>query len=408
MTDGSDNTRKYTVLFVDDEVNILNAIRRELLRADFKVLLANSAAEAEEKLQQEIVDIVVCDVLMPEKGGIKFLEEVKEMHPDVGRVILSGYVEQAHVINAIIQGFATSYITKPWEQGELNEILQHQLEIREAFQSRHLLETINQIDCLPSLPQIYQEFIKAVAEEKSIKEISEIISRDIALTTRILQLANSVFFVGRNAISSVEEAAVRMGLTSIKDMVFAFSLINQFGWTPKQENYLDEIVKHSSRVNLCLKEVYRRKHGHALKPEMDSLGITHDIGKVLLLQYFPDRYMAAADQQLADPAMSFYDSECMLGYNGTTHGEIGAYFLDLWNLSELMVEIALNHHKPDRAGARYEELVKAIAFADELVEYLDGNNDPDDPDFSCNEDGYLDEPDFREVIGIMEQKKVNA
>ncbi|MFH1998957.1 MAG: HDOD domain-containing protein, partial [Planctomycetota bacterium] len=235
-----------------------------------------------------------------------------------------------------------------------------------------------------------------------------IISRDIALTTRLLQVANSVFYVGRNTISSVEEAAVRMGLASIKDMIFAFSLISQFKWTGKQEQHLDEIVEHSSRVNACLKEVHKAKFGVSLKPEMDSIGITHDIGKVLLLQYFPDRYMEAAEKQARDPILTFHDCECLLGHHGSTHSEIGAYFLDMWNLSDIMVEIALHHHKPEKAGEKHAGLVQALAFSDSLVEYLDGNNDPDDPGFPCSAKGYLREDDLRKIITGFQKEKIKV
>ena len=87
------------ILFVDDEKNILRSIRRNLFQAGFEILTASSGAEGLNVLKEHPVDIVVSDVKMPEMDGIEFLTHVKESHPAVSRILLSGYVERNEVFS---------------------------------------------------------------------------------------------------------------------------------------------------------------------------------------------------------------------------------------------------------------------------------------------------------------------
>jgi DNA-binding NtrC family response regulator len=121
-----------TILFVDDEINILNSIRRELISADFTVITTSSGAEALSIMAQQEIDIVVSDIRMPEMDGIILLTKVKQKYPHITRIILSGHVKKDDVVNTISMGIATLYLVKPWDQLEL--ILQRQLQIRSNSQ----------------------------------------------------------------------------------------------------------------------------------------------------------------------------------------------------------------------------------------------------------------------------------
>ena len=89
-----------TVLCVDDEANILNALRRLLRPHGYRVLTAGSGAEALAMLQTNAVDLVLSDMRMPEMDGARFLEQVKAGWPDAARILLTGYADEigrAHV-----------------------------------------------------------------------------------------------------------------------------------------------------------------------------------------------------------------------------------------------------------------------------------------------------------------------
>ncbi len=116
-----------TLLIVDDESNILSALKRLLHKDGYHILTAQTPTEALELLALHDVQVVVSDQRMPSISGIEFLSKVKELHPDIVRIILSGYAELEAVIDAINHGAAYRFFTKPWD----DEVLRSN--IRGAF-----------------------------------------------------------------------------------------------------------------------------------------------------------------------------------------------------------------------------------------------------------------------------------
>ncbi|MEA1648448.1 sigma-54 dependent transcriptional regulator [Nitrospirillum sp. BR 11164] len=107
-----------TILIVDDELRSLESLRR-ILEEDFDVLTAASTVEAERRLADNLVQVVLCDQRMPDRTGVEFLTEVKERWPDVVRMIISGYTDAHDIIDGINQAGIFQYITKPWHPENL-------------------------------------------------------------------------------------------------------------------------------------------------------------------------------------------------------------------------------------------------------------------------------------------------
>lgn len=125
------------VLLVDDEENILMALRRLLRREPYTLLTARSGDEALEIMRQEPVQLVVTDHRMPGMTGTALLREVQRCWPDTVRVVLSGYSEVASIIAAVNDGAIYKFLTKPWNDDELK------LNVRRALE-RHALVAENQ------------------------------------------------------------------------------------------------------------------------------------------------------------------------------------------------------------------------------------------------------------------------
>jgi DNA-binding NtrC family response regulator len=106
---------KRTVLFVDDEENVLSALRRGLLDEPYNTLFARSGREALEILARSPVHVIVTDMRMPEMGGLDLLRTVKQDYPHVVRMVLSGYTQVTTLLTAINQGEVFRFVTKPWK-----------------------------------------------------------------------------------------------------------------------------------------------------------------------------------------------------------------------------------------------------------------------------------------------------
>jgi len=107
------------VLIVDDEVQVLNALRRALTRRGFQVLTAVSGAEALNQLEQFQPEIVVSDFQMPGMNGAELLATVRVRAPQVRRVILSGYADPRSVIASFKERDISLFLNKPWDDDQL-------------------------------------------------------------------------------------------------------------------------------------------------------------------------------------------------------------------------------------------------------------------------------------------------
>lgn len=109
------------VLLVDDEPNILNALKR-LLRTDgYHIHTVTSPYEGLALLEHESFDLVMSDQRMPDMTGVEFLRQVKTRWPEAMRIVLSGYTELESVTSAINEGAVYKFLTKPWEDDQLRE-----------------------------------------------------------------------------------------------------------------------------------------------------------------------------------------------------------------------------------------------------------------------------------------------
>jgi response regulator RpfG family c-di-GMP phosphodiesterase len=131
---------EHTVLFVDDEVNILKALQRLLRTEDMNVLCASRAAEALDLLEKHPPQVVVTDQRMPEMSGVDFLAHVRERQPDIVRMMLTGYTEMKVAVDAINRGEIYRLITKPWNDDELRATL------RQAFDHADLKAEIKRLN----------------------------------------------------------------------------------------------------------------------------------------------------------------------------------------------------------------------------------------------------------------------
>lgn len=130
---------RQTILFVDDEANVLNAMRRTLRKEPYQLFLAEGAAEALDVLEENEVDLVVSDHLMPSMDGLTFLNKVKDLYPHVVRVILTGHADLQMAIKAINEGEVFRFLTKPWMDLELKMTLKHIFDFIELRRENQLL-----------------------------------------------------------------------------------------------------------------------------------------------------------------------------------------------------------------------------------------------------------------------------
>ena len=127
---------QFSVLCVDDEANILSALRRMLVLEGFQVVTAESGALALELMQKDQFHVLLTDLQMPGMTGVELLEKVREKWPDTMRLLLTGTADINSAVAAINQGEIYRYLTKPWIDAELVGVIKSAIELGELATAR--------------------------------------------------------------------------------------------------------------------------------------------------------------------------------------------------------------------------------------------------------------------------------
>jgi len=149
-----------SVVLVDDEEMVLTSLSSFLtLETDYEIHTFTSAKQALEFVKTSLVDIVISDYLMPEMDGITFLGHVRDVKPEVPRIILTGYADKENAIKAINEVGLYQYIEKPWENDDLLIVLRNGLEKQQLM--KRLQEKIDQINkAYADLQGLHKEIVK--------------------------------------------------------------------------------------------------------------------------------------------------------------------------------------------------------------------------------------------------------
>lgn len=120
--------KKINILYIDDEEHNLISFKATF-RLKYNVVTAISADVAKQLLAEKPIDIIITDQRMPNMTGVEFLESIIDQYPDPMRLLLTGYADMNAVIDAINKGKIFQYLTKPWNEDELDAAIQKAYEV---------------------------------------------------------------------------------------------------------------------------------------------------------------------------------------------------------------------------------------------------------------------------------------
>src|SRR3954452_21370189 len=132
------DSRRHTLLVVDDEVDVLESLRH-LFHRTYRVLTASSGDQALEQLRKNDVHLILSDQRMPGMSGDVFLSQARRLQPDAIRMLFTGYADIQAVINAVNEGNIYRYILKPWDAVELEGVIRQATEQYELLAERKRL-----------------------------------------------------------------------------------------------------------------------------------------------------------------------------------------------------------------------------------------------------------------------------
>ncbi|MDO9286971.1 MAG: response regulator [Aquabacterium sp.] len=328
-------TPAWTVLCVDDEPNILSALRRVLRMPGYRVLTATSGVEALGLLERTPVDLLISDMRMPGMDGAALLEQVHHRWPQVLRMLLTGHADMGSTVAAINRGRILRYIHKPWDEQELLDATRDSLDRLALQREKDRLEalTVAQNEALRQLNEQLEARVQARTQalEDANGRLRGSYLNSIKVFASLLELRGGQFAGhGRRVAAVARRIARGMGLSEDDvAQVFVAGLLHDIGLIGMADPLAGKPLARYSADELAL---YRQHPGQAEQ----SLMALEDMQPVVALirahherhdgQGFPDglageaiplgaRILAVADAfddlqsgHLVDPGVSQKDA----------------------------------------------------------------------------------------------------
>jgi response regulator RpfG family c-di-GMP phosphodiesterase len=259
----------FSVLAVDDEPNIVSALRRTLRSRGFAVHTALGGAEGLELLEKHPVDAIISDMRMPEMTGAQFLQQARAKRPEAVRILLTGYADITSTIDAVNNGEIFRYLSKPWEDDVLLSVLHDGLERKRLARERDQLLALTREQ--NAQLQAHAEQLEEKVRERTadlqkasddVKAAHARISTDFQGTVKMLatileKRPGLTDAASRRVAEHVKGLGPRVGLdgTELQDTVYA-ALLEDLGKLTFPEQWLttplhmlngrdrDEFMKH--------------------------------------------------------------------------------------------------------------------------------------------------------------------
>lgn len=248
-----------TLLCVDDEANILSALKRLFRPHGYRVLTAPGGEEGLKLLGETTVDLVISDMRMPEMDGAHFLEQVRQRWPDTMRILLTGYSDVTSAIAAVNRSHVYRYISKPWLDDDVLLVVQQALDLKDLTRE------------------------KARLVELTRKQNLELEKLNAGLEDVVAQRTAAL----HQALESLEQAHDKLKKSFITSITVFSNLI---------ELRQGEVAVHSRRVaDLARRIAQRLKIGNPELQDIAVAALLRDIGKVAL----PDRLVSKPIESLS-------------------------------------------------------------------------------------------------------------
>jgi putative nucleotidyltransferase with HDIG domain len=272
----------------------------------------------------------------------------------------------ASTLDKVIKDPSTSP-PDPSAEMYLHTILQ-QMESESGYEGRErmrkqVLAKLNRTEELPMLPSMAMQIFKIASNPNSSgTELENVIMKDPALASKLLKTVNSAFYGNPQKVSAIKQAVALLGTEEIMDMAFglATAKVFQFKTAPGLPDP-KSLWRHSICTALIAQYLSRNM---ATYQELGifTAGLLHDIGKIFLMDKFPDVYTQVFDG-MEKYSLPLYEME--EEFFGLNHGTVGKYLATRWNLPEPLVQAITFSHQPFFASS-YAELAAIVGLSNHL------------------------------------------
>ncbi len=201
-----------------------------------------------------------------------------------------------------------------------------------------IIKKINsKIEELPTLPEVISKILTITDDTKSnISDVTKIISRDPALMSKILKVANSAYYGSLQNVSELDSAVKLLGFNMVRSLALSIGVITSLPGGRKVPYFSPEgLWWHSGAVAILIRELGKKYHKKEPNEYLFTIGLLHDIGKIVLCEFFHDEFHEALVYANERENIELINAE--KATLGIDHFEIGSMLLKRWNFPEKII-----------------------------------------------------------------------
>jgi putative nucleotidyltransferase with HDIG domain len=350
------------ILFVDDTPDTFGALQ-EALDADagsWQVDYAPGGEAALAALARAPVDVVVAEEQIGAMDGVTLLTRVRDQHPTTIRMILSATTRP---------GLATivshRLLSKPCNVEDLSVLIKRSSALHARTGEVEAFRKTMATTALPSRPGVYMELNQVLSSpDWEPHQVSAVLERDVAMSAKVLQLANSALFGLTSTVTSVRDAVMYLGVDTIRSLALTAEAFGKVAPRGDAEFSLDDFQAHAMLVARITASILPA--GRA-QQEAVTAALLHDIGKLVLISD-GDRRWAQLTDRARERRVPVHVVEAEA--DGVTHAHVGAHLLSLWGLPDGIVEAVAHHHDPSEVDGLAFDGIAAVHIANGLANEL--------------------------------------
>lgn len=385
---------KKHILFVDDDPLLLEfyAVMMDKLDDQWKIVTADSGARALEILAETKFDVVVSDMRMPNMNGIELMREIRRLHPQTSRIIISGVGDQEEIARSLEA--THQFLIKPVKSSELIATVTRIGKLDAYLLSENLKTLVGRLNSLPSFPSVYLQINRELnSEDPSIENIAEAAVQDPGLTAKMLQVANSAAFGLAHKVSSPFEAVQFIGLNAVRSIALSAHVFRDFDHLEIKKFSAFQVWTDALRCARITRQIMRlEKIDEDATEDACTAAMLRNVGKLMLAKNLPEQFQQVITLASAENLTLSEAEETIMG---ASHASVAAYLFGLWGLATPMVEAVAFHLQPAESETRTFSPLAVVHVAHALAGELW-------PDNSAGKPAELDH-DYLTTVGVDHQ-----
>lgn len=299
-------------------------------------------------VEQSQFDVIASDWQLPDVSGLELLDELMRRRPEQRRIILAEESDSGSVVQSV--GKAHRQLIKPCDLSTFSKALDQVITLQHWVPGDAVQKLMARMERMPSPPTTYFEVIAEMqSPDTSIDRIGEVISRDPAITAKLLQLANSAVFGLRLQVVNPTEAVGYVGVETTKSLLLLAHTFASFEDMQTSGFRVDTLWRHSIMTGQFARTIAMVENSPSeIVEQAFTAGLLHDVGKLLFAANMPELFTYALTRS-REQKRSMWEMETQV--LGACHGQAGACMLGIWGLPSPVVEAIALHHFP---GCRSE------------------------------------------------------